>query len=38
MFDRFCSRYPRVALALLGAAYLWASISDAPYRMAEAAR
>lgn len=38
MLDRFCSRYPRVALALLGAAYLWASISDAPYRLGEVAR
>ena len=38
MFERLCDRYPRFSLLLVGLLYLWASISDAPYRLAEVAR
>jgi hypothetical protein len=35
MLERFCTRYPRLALALVGALYVWASVSDAPYRLGD---
>lgn len=35
MLDRFCTRHPRLALALVGVLYLLASVSDAPYRLGD---
>lgn len=37
MLDRFCTRYPRLSLALVGALYVLASFSDAPYRLGDLA-